>query len=209
MARYTDANCRLCRRELSKLYLKGDRCFSAKCPIEKKPQLPGQHTISRRKLSEYAIRLREKQKLRRIYGVLEHQFQRYFTMAVGQRAIPTGTRLLQILEARMDNVVFRSGFAPSRPAARQLVNHGHFTVNGRSTNIPSYSLKPGDRIEAKERSKGLSVLKDGIETVKGRSIPQWLHLTPEAMQVIVQSLPLREQIDVPVQEQLIVEFYSR
>jgi small subunit ribosomal protein S4 len=209
LARYVGSECRLCRRELIKLYLKGDRCFSVKCPIEKKPQLPGMHPISRRKLSEYAIRLREKQKLRRIYGVLERQFQRYFNMATHQRGVPTGTRLLQILETRLDNVLYRSGFAPSRAAARQLVNHGHFKVNGRSTNIPSFSCKSGDVVETKEASRNVAVMKDGIEAVKGRSIPEWLHLTPEAMQVVVQSLPTREQIDVPVQEQLIVEFYSR
>ncbi len=209
MARYTESECRLCRRELNKLYLKGNRCYSVKCPLEKKSQQPGQHGTSRKKMSEYGIRLREKQKLRRIYGVLERQFLRYFEMATGQREVPTGTRLLQLLETRLDNAIYRLGFASSRPAARQLVSHGHFLVNGRSTNIPSFSVSPGDVVEVKPGSRQIPLIHEGMEQMKGRALPEWLRLDSENMRAEVLSIPTREQIDAPVQEQLIVEFYSR
>ena len=209
MSRYTASECRLCRREVTKLYLKGDRCFSVKCPLEKKAQGPGQHGISRRKLSEFAIRLREKQKLRKIYGILERQFQRYFDSATRQREIPTGTRLLQLLETRLDNVVYRAGFAPSRPAARQLVGHGHMMVNGRSTNIPSFGMRPGDVVEVKAQSRDMAMIQEGVEQTKGRAIPEWMRMDAVNLKIEVVALPVREQIDTAVQEQLIVEFYSR
>jgi small subunit ribosomal protein S4 len=189
--------------------LKGDRCFSVKCPLEKKAQGPGQHGISRRKLSEFAIRLREKQKLRKIYGILERQFQRYFDSATRQREIPTGTRLLQLLETRLDNVVYRAGFAPSRPAARQLVGHGHMMVNGRSTNIPSFGMRPGDVVEVKAQSRDMAMIQEGVEQTKGRAIPEWMRMDAVNLKIEVVALPVREQIDTAVQEQLIVEFYSR
>lgn len=209
MSRYIGSECRLCRREVTKLYLKGDRCFSVKCPLEKKTQGPGQHGISRRKLSEFAIRLREKQKLRKIYGILERQFQRYFDSATRQREIPTGTRLLQLLETRLDNVVYRAGFAPSRPAARQLVGHGHMMVNGRSTNIPSFGMRPGDVVEVKTQSRDMAMIQEGVEQTKGRAIPEWMRMDAVNLKIEVVALPVREQIDTAVQEQLIVEFYSR
>lgn len=209
MSRYIGSECRLCRREVTKLYLKGDRCFSVKCPLEKKAQGPGQHGISRRKLSEFAIRLREKQKLRKIYGILERQFQRYFDSATRQREIPTGTRLLQLLETRLDNVVYRAGFAPSRPAARQLVGHGHMMVNGRSTNIPSFGMRPGDVVEVKTQSRDMTMIQEGVEQTKGRAIPEWMRMDAVNLKIEVVALPVREQIDTAVQEQLIVEFYSR
>ncbi|MEI6530293.1 MAG: 30S ribosomal protein S4 [bacterium] len=209
MSRYIGSECRLCRREVTKLYLKGDRCFSVKCPLEKKAQGPGQHGISRRKLSEFAIRLREKQKLRKIYGILERQFQRYFDSATRQREIPTGTRLLQLLETRLDNVVYRAGFAPSRPAARQLVGHGHMMVNGRSTNIPSFGMRPGDVVEVKTQSRDMAMIQEGVEQTKGRAIPEWMRMDAVNLKIEVVALPVREQIDTAVQEQLIVEFYSR
>lgn len=209
MSKYNDPNCRLCRRELVKLYLKGNRCFSLKCPLEKKAQHPGQHGAARKKLSEYALRLREKQKLRRYYAVLERQFRRYFDIATKQREIPTGTKLLQLLETRLDNVVYRLGFAPSRSAAHQLVSHGHFLVNGRPTNVPSYPLKPGDVIELKPISRNIPMIQEGMEQVQSRRIPEWLRLDPDNFRGEVLSLPTREQIDAPVQEQLVVEFYSR
>lgn len=209
MSRYIGSECRLCRREVTKLYLKGDRCFSVKCPLEKKAQGPGQHGISRRKLSEFAIRLREKQKLRKIYGILERQFQRYFDSATRQRETPTGTRLLQLLETRLDNVVYRAGFAPSRPAARQLVGHGHMMVNGRSTNIPSFGMRPGDVVEVKTQSRDMAMIQEGVEQTKGRAIPEWMRMDAVNLKIEVVALPVREQIDTAVQEQLIVEFYSR
>ena len=209
MSRYIGSECRLCRREVTKLYLKGDRCFSVKCPLEKKAQGPGQHGISRRKLSEFAIRLREKQKLRKIYGILERQFQRYFDSATRQREIPTGTRLLQLLETRLDNLVYRAGFAPSRPAARQLVGHGHVMVNGRSTNIPSFGMRPGDVVEVKAGSRDMAMIQEGVEQTKGRAIPEWMRMDAVNLKIEVVALPVREQIDTAVQEQLIVEFYSR
>jgi len=209
LSRYIGSECRLCRREVTKLYLKGDRCFSVKCPLEKKAQGPGQHGISRRKLSEFAIRLREKQKLRKIYGILERQFQRYFDSATRQREIPTGTRLLQLLETRLDNLVYRAGFAPSRPAARQLVGHGHVMVNGRSTNIPSFGMRPGDVVEVKAGSRDMAMIQEGVEQTKGRAIPEWMRMDAVNLKIEVVALPVREQIDTAVQEQLIVEFYSR
>lgn len=209
MSRYTDPDCRLCRRELVKLYLKGNRCYSLSCPLEKRSQHPGQHGVTRKKLSEYALRLREKQKLRRYYGLLERQFRKCFHLATRQREIPTGTKLLQLLETRLGNVAYRLGFAPSRGAANQLVSHGHFLVNGRPTNIPSYSLKPGDVIELKPGSREIPMVQEGMEQIKGRRVPEWLRLDPENFRGEVLSYPTREQIDAPVQEQLVVEFYSR
>lgn len=209
MARYTKPDCRLCRRELTKLYLKGNRCYSLHCPIEKKAQVPGQHGLSRKKLSEYSLRLREKQKLRRYYGLLESQFRRYFDIASRQREVPTGIRLLQLLEMRMDSVVYRLGFAPSRAAAHQLVSHGHFLVNDRPSNVPSRLLKPGDRLQVKPSSIDIPMLQESLEQSKGRVVSEWLRIEPEIYAAQVLAFPTREQIDAPVQEQLIVEFYSR
>jgi len=209
MARYTGPVCRLCRREGMKLFLKGERCYTEKCAIEKRNFPPGQHGKSRRsKIAGYGIQLREKQKVKRIYGVLEDQFRRYFEAADRQRGI-TGETLLQLLERRMDNVVYRLGLATSRAQARQLVRHGHFLVNGKKVDIPSYSLRPGDLIAIRPSSQKNATIAHAIEEVKGRGIPGWLSFDPAAAAGRVVSLPTREQINLPVQEQLIVELYSK
>ena len=208
MARYTDAVCRLCRREGQKLFLKGARCYSDKCSVGKRQYAPGQHGQGRKKLSEYGIQWREKQKAKRYYGVLESQFEKYFDMASNKKGI-TGENLLQILESRLDNVVYRLGFALSRPEARQLVRHGHFTVDGHKVNIPSYLVKPGAVITIKENSRSLPKMKAILEQTDGKVIPKWLDLDRNTLQAKVVNLCDREDIDLDVQEHLIVELYSK
>ncbi|NLW41456.1 MAG: 30S ribosomal protein S4 [Tissierellia bacterium] len=208
MAKYTGSVCRLCRREGPKLYLKGDRCYSDKCSFTRRPTAPGQHGQRRRKLSEYGLQLREKQKARRIYGVLETQFERYYKQAERMRGI-TGENLLQLLERRLDNVVYRLGFASSRAQARQFVLHGHITVNGKRVNIPSYLVDEGDVIAVREKSASniehFKALRDGTDRV----VVPWLQVDYEKLEGTVTALPAREDIDVPIQEHLIVELYSR
>ncbi len=208
MARQMGPVCKLCRREGMKLFLKGERCYSPKCAIDKRAYAPGQHGAAKRKVSEYALHLREKQKARRIYGVLERQFRRYFTKASRARGV-TGEALLQILETRLDNVVYRLGFASSRAEARQLISHGHFEVNGRKVNIPSYHVRAGDQVAVREKSRTLPRLQDLARLAAGHRIPDWLSADLEAMKGTVLRIPAREEIDIPVQEQLIIEHYSR
>ncbi|HHV28230.1 30S ribosomal protein S4 [Acetivibrio mesophilus] len=208
MARYTDASCRLCRREGEKLYLKGERCTTNKCSVSRRGYAPGQHGQNKKKLSEYGLQLREKQKARRYYGVLESQFRKYFDMAVKKKGI-TGENLLQILELRLDNVVYRMGLAASRPEARQLVRHGHFNVNGKRVNIPSYLIKLGDVIALNEKSKSSPKMKDNKELAASKPSPQWLEYDAEEMSAKVVALPAREDIDLPLKESLIVELYSK
>jgi small subunit ribosomal protein S4 len=209
MARYIGPVCRLCRREGMKLFLKGERCYTEKCAIEKRNFAPGQHGKTRKsKMAGYGVQLREKQKVKRIYGVLEDQFRRYFEQAERTRGI-TGETLLQLLERRLDNVVYRIGYATSRAQARQLVRHGHFTVNGRKVDIPSYSVKPGDVVSVRESSRKNASIVHAMEEVKGRGVPEWLQSSGEGMEAKVSSVPTREQINLPVQEQLIVELYSK
>ncbi|MBQ2840885.1 MAG: 30S ribosomal protein S4 [Oscillospiraceae bacterium] len=209
MARYTGAVCRLCRRENQKLFLKGDRCYTGKCAIDRRPaQTPGQHGKGRKKLSEYGLQLREKQKARRYYCVLESQFNKYFEMAVAKKGI-TGENLLRILESRLDNVVYRLGFAMSRPEARQLINHGHFTVNGKRVNIPSYLVKAGDIVALREKSRSLAKFKDVVEANSSRVAPKWLDFNKNTFEAKVMNLPDRADIDFPIEEHLIVELYSK
>jgi small subunit ribosomal protein S4 len=209
MARYIGPVCRLCRREGMKLFLKGERCYTEKCAIEKRNFPPGQHGKSRRaKLSGYGLQLREKQKVKRIYGVLEDQFRRYFESAERTRGI-TGEMLLQLLERRLDNVIYRLGLATSRSQARQLVRHGHFLVNGKKVDIPSYSVRQTDVITVLSRSQKNVTIEHAIEEVKGRGIPGWLSFDSASMSGRIVSMPTREQINLPVQEQLIVELYSK
>lgn len=208
MARYTEAQCRLCRREGMKLYLKGDRCYSGKCAIDRKGYAPGMHGQGRKKVSEYGTQLREKQKTRRVYGVLEKQFRNYFEKAERQQGI-TGENLLRLLERRLDNVVYRSGLGSSRVEARQLVRHGHFTVNGRKVNIPSFLTRVGDVIEVREKSKESPRLKELMDRAADRTSPPWLEFEPDQARGRIVALPTRDQIDVPVKEHLIVELYSR
>ena len=208
MARYTDPVCRLCRREGLKLFLKGSRCYSKKCSFEKRPTPPGQHGVRRRKVGDYGLQLREKQKVRRVYGVLEKQFRNYFIEATRHSGV-TGEYLLRSLELRMDNVVYRLGFAPSRAAARQMVAHGHFAVNGVPTNIPSYSLKIGDRIEVRESHKERELFKTVKETIRSHQAPDWLSLDAAKMSGSVLALPRRDQMPLDFNEQLVVEYYSR
>ncbi len=210
MARYTDAVCRLCRREGLKLFLKGDRCLSPKCAIEKRNFPPGDHGQKvnfRRKVSDYGMQMREKQKARRIYGVMEKQFRRYFRDA-NRREGMTGVTLLTTLESRLDNVVYRLGFADSRAQARQLVAHGHFAVNGRKTDIPSFSVSIGDAVAVRENSRAMTYFKDRSQTMQGRT-PAWLNLSIANMSGSVVNQPGREDIEIPLNEQLIVEYYSR
>ena len=207
MARYTGSVCRLCRREGMKLYLKGDRCYTDKCAITKRAYAPGQHGTSRRKLSNYGIQLREKQKAKRFYGVLESQFRKYFEIADKQTGI-TGENLLRLLESRLDNVVYRLGFASSRAEARQLVVHGHFRVSSKKVDIPSYLVSAGDIISVKERSKSSDKFRSLVENFKG-NVPEWLTVDMEKLEGTVLSLPSREDIDLPIAENLIVELYSR
>ena len=209
MARYVGPVCRLCRREAMKLFLKGERCYTEKCAIEKRNQPPGQLSRRRKpKLVGYGLQLREKQKVKRIYGVLEKQFRRYFEKADRHRGI-TGETLLQLLERRLDNVAYRVGFATSRAQARQLVRHGHFLVNGRRVNVPSYSLRAGDVVSIREGSRKNATIGHALEEVKGRGVPEWVEFNPTDISGRVVSLPTREQIALPVQEQLIVELYSK
>ncbi|AUW92964.1 MAG: 30S ribosomal protein S4 [Sulfobacillus thermosulfidooxidans] len=207
MARYTGPACRLCRREGVKLYLKGDKCFTDKCPVTRRAYPPGQHGQGRRKLSEYGVQLREKQKARRTYGIMEGQFSRYFEKASAKTGV-TGELLLQLLERRLDNVVYRMGFASSRAEARQLVRHNHFAVNGRRVNIPSFSVKPGDVVEVREGSRQKPRFKALLESPV-RTIPAWLEVQREELKGTVVRMPNRDEIDTPVQEQLIIEYYSR
>ena len=208
MARYTEAVCRLCRREGQKLFLKGDRCYSGKCAIEKRAYAPGQHGQARKKLSEYGLQLREKQKAKRFYGVLEGQFAHYYELAEKKNGV-TGENLLQILESRLDNVIYRLGFGLSRAEARQLVVHGHFLVNGQKVDIPSYLVKAGDVITIKETSRNLPKIKAIIEATEGKNIPSWLDLDTNTLTGKVVTLAKREDIDIEIEEHLIVELYSK
>jgi small subunit ribosomal protein S4 len=209
MARYIGPVCRLCRREGMKLFLKGERCYSEKCAIEKRNVPPGQHGRARKaKMVGYGVQLREKQKVKRIYGVLEDQFRGYFEEAERTRGI-TGETLLQLLERRLDNVIYRLGLATSRAQARQLVRHGHFLVNGRKVDVPSYSVKAGDVVTVGGTSAQNATIQHAMEEVKGRGIPEWLQFDPGNLSGRITSLPTREQINLPVQEQLIVELYSK
>lgn len=208
MARYTDANCKLCRREGEKLFLKGSRCLSEKCAIDRRAYAPGQHGQNiRRKVSEYGLQLREKQKVRRIYGILERQFRNYFEKAERKKGI-TGETLLQLLECRLDNIVYRLGFAPSRKAARQLVRHRHLTVNGRIVDIPSYNVRVGDVVRIKDKSKSMDIVHMALKESRGEEIP-WLRLNKAGLEGELLEMPKREEIPTPAQEQLIVELYSK
>lgn len=209
MARYIGSMCRLCRREGEKLFLKGERCYkSDKCAVEKRAYAPGQHGQNRKKMSEYGLQLREKQKAKRIYGILETQFRNYFETATTQKGI-AGDNLMILLERRLDNVVYRAGFARSRTEARQVVRHNHIQVNGKKVNIPSYLIKAGDVITLKEQSVSIQRFKDIYETTAGRVVPEWIVADTENGKISVQAIPTREQIDVPVNETLIVELYSK
>ncbi len=208
MARYRDSVCRLCRRENMKLFLKGDRCYSDKCAFDRRSYSPGQHGQRRTKVSEYGVQLREKQKVKRNYGLSEKQFRLTFAKAESHRGV-TGENLLTMLERRLDNVVYRLGFVSSRTQARQLVRHCHFLVNGRKVNIPSYIVRPNDIVELREGSRGIAVINDAIDAVIRRGIPQWLELDKASFKGIVRSMPVRDDIVMPIQEQLIVELYSK
>jgi small subunit ribosomal protein S4 len=208
MARYTGPVCRLCRREGIKLFLKGTRCYSGKCAIDRRSYAPGQHGQGRKKATEYGLQLREKQKARRIYGVLERQFRRYFAKAAREKGV-TGERLLQLLELRLDNVVTRAGFAASRNQGRQLVRHGHFTVNGQRVNIPSYLVKEGDVITVATKSLSVPLFQEYAESMRGRRVVPWISVELNAARATIVGLPKREDIDIPVREHLIVEKYSR
>ena len=209
MARYTGPVCRLCRREKMKLFLKGAKCDTMKCPIERRPYPPGEHgrTQLRRKDSEYLVQLREKQKARRIYGLMEKQFRNLYQEANRQKGV-TGENLLRMLELRLDNVVFRAGWGASRSQSRQLVRHGHVKVNGRRVTIPSYTVRKGDVVELGDRAKAMIVIRHNVDTLD-RQVPPWLEGASEGASVTVRDLPMREHIDVPVREQLIVELYSK
>jgi len=207
MARYTEAVCRLCRRERMKLFLKGAKCDTMRCPIERKPYPPGQHGRGRIRESEYLLQLREKQKCRRIYGLLEKQFRNLYAVAAREKGI-TGENLLRMLELRLDNVVFRAGFAASRNQSRQFVRHGHILVNGKRVTIPSYAVRKGDVVEIAPKAQQFIVLRHNLDTLD-RAVPMWLEAQVSDFKATVRDLPLREQIDVPVREQLIVELYSK
>ncbi|WP_456385568.1 30S ribosomal protein S4 [Desulfolithobacter sp.] len=209
MARYTGASCRMCRRENLKMFLKGDRCYSDKCSFERRSYAPGQHGQARfRKQSNYAIQLREKQKVKHMYGMLEGQFRRYFYMADRAKGV-TGENLLVMLERRLDNTVYRLGFACSRDQARQLIRHNHFLVNGKKVNIPSFQVSTGDEIVLREKSRKNEVITDNIEGAARRGIPSWLELDQANFKGTVKALPNRDEITMPIQEQLIVELYSK
>jgi small subunit ribosomal protein S4 len=208
MARYKDARCKLCRREGMKLFLKGERCNTAKCAFERRGYPPGEHGKDMKKQTGYSLHLREKQKVRRIYGILERQFRKYFEKAAALKGV-TGENLLSLLERRLDNVVFRLGLAPSRSAARQLILHGHFLVNDRMVNVPSYSLRAGDAVRVKDKSKENVIIKDTADRTKGRPIATWLELDRAKLSGKVVSLPTRDAIGLPINEQLIVELYSK
>lgn len=208
MARYTGPVCKLCRREGQKLFLKGERCYTDKCGIGRRSYAPGQHGQDRKKISEYGLQLRTKQKARRFYGIQESQFRNYFDIAASKPGI-TGENLLRLLECRLDNVLYRLGFASSHAQARQLVLHGHITVNGKKTDIPSYNLKPGDVVAFKEKSRGNETIKGIVEANSARPVPKWLDVDRTAFQGKVLSLPNREEIDLSIEEHLIVELYSK
>jgi len=208
LARYTKSNCRLCRRENLKLFLKGERCYTEKCAYDRRNYPPGQHGQSRKKFSDYGTQLREKQKVKRIYGILENQFRNIFKEADRQKGI-TGETLLALLERRLDNIVYRLGFSNSRDEARQLVRHNHFLVNQSKVNIPSYLVKPGDVIELREKSKKIVRILEALEGVARRGVPQWLELDKDQMKGNMKSFPVREDITLPIQEKLIVELYSK
>ncbi len=208
MARYRGSECRLCRREGLKLFFKGDRCYTEKCAFERRGYAPGEHGQARKKHSDYGVQLREKQRLKRMYGLLEKQFKGYFERADRMKGI-TGSNLLMLLERRLDNVVFRLGFAPSRNDARQLVRHSHFLVNGKKVNIPSYMVRKDDVVELREKSRKVLPILDSLETVARRGIPGWLELEKETFKGVVKAIPTREDITMPVQEQLVVELYSK
>ena len=208
MARYREAVCRICRREGDKLFLKGDRCYTDKCAIARRSYAPGQHGQGRKKMSEYGTQLREKQKAKRYYGLLENQFYHYFELA-SKMAGKTGENLLKVLESRLDNVVYRAGFAMSRPEARQLVSHGHFTVNGKPVNIPSYMVKAGDVVAIVEKSMSSDKIKGVLEANASRPALNWLSVDKNKAQATVVNLPERSEIDLQVEEQLIVELYSK
>ena len=208
MARYTDSVCRICRREGAKLFLKGSRCYTKKCAFERRPSPPGQHGVRRRKVGEYGLQLREKQKVRKTYGVLEKQFRNYFIAAENRPGV-TGENLLRSLELRFDNVVYRAGFAPSRAAARQLVNHGHFAVNGRPTDISSFQLKPGDKLEVRESRRTREPFKVAKETLRSHQPPEWLTIDAAKLAGAIVDQPRRDQMPLDLNEQLVVEYYSR
>ncbi len=207
MAKYTGPKCKLCRREGAKLYLKGERCYTDKCAFERRPYAPGEQGESRRKKSEYGQQLREKQKVRRIYGIMENQFRNYFSRAARQRGV-TGDNFLKLLETRLDNTVFRMGFATSRAQARQFVLHGHIIVDGRKVNVPSYQVSEGDTISVKDASRKKNFIKDVLEINAEQTPPEWLSVNMEKAEGTVVSLPERDDIDQPINEQLIVEYYS-
>ncbi|MBW2205383.1 MAG: 30S ribosomal protein S4 [Deltaproteobacteria bacterium] len=209
MARYTGSSCRQCRRENLKLFLKGDRCYGDKCAFERRPYAPGQHGQRRAgKFSDYQLQLREKQKVKRIYGVLEKQFRRYYYRAEKQKGI-TGTNLLILLECRLDNIIYRMGFAASRDQARQLIRHNHFMVGNRKVNIPSYQAKVGDIVQIRERSRKVASILGAMETVIRRGIPSWIELNKENFKGTLSALPNREDLTMPIQENLIIELYSK
>lgn len=208
MARYTEATCRMCRREGMKLFLKGDRCFMDKCAFERRAYAPGQHGQGRKKNTDYGIQLREKQRAKQIYGVLERQFRGYFHMADRMKGV-TGDNLLLLLERRMDNMVYRMGFARSRTQARQLVRHGHFSVNGHRVDIPSYLLRTGDTVTVIDKSRKVQTIVESIEAVDRRGVPEWLSLEKDKFAAKVVAYPSREQLALPIQEHLIVELYSK
>jgi len=209
LARYTDSSCRLCRREGLKLFSKGDRCYSEKCSFERRDYVPGDHgQMHKKQRSDYGVQLREKQKLKRMYGLLEKQFRGYFEKADKQKGI-TGTNLLVLLERRMDNMVFRMGFSNSRIEARQLISHGHFLVNGKPVNIPSFLLKAGDEVCVKEGSRKVVRITGALETVVRRGVPHWLELDRDNFKAKIKLLPVRDDLTMPVQEQLVVELYSK
>ena len=208
MAKYNDAKCRLCRREGAKLFLKGDRCFSDKCSQDRRPYAPGQHGRARKKGSEYALQLREKQKVRRMYGVLENQFHGYFVSADMAKGV-TGANLLAILERRLDNVIYRMGFANSRSQARQMVRHGIFTLNGHKVNIPSLQVRVGDEISVPENNRKIPVIAEAQEAIARRGRPAWLEVDGSAFKCVIKALPQRDDIQTPINESLIVELYSK
>ncbi len=208
MARYTESVCRLCRREGLKLFLKGERCYTDKCAIERRNYPPGEHGQARSKFSEYALQLREKQKVKRMYGIMERQFRRYFHLAERSRGI-TGETLLLLLEQRLDNMVYRMGFATSRAEARQLVRHGHFLVDARKVDVPSYLLNPGQTVSVRESSRSIARIVDNLAQAERRGVPDWLEVQREAFSARVKALPTRADLTMPINEKLVVELYSK
>jgi len=208
LAKYTEASCRICRRQGLKLFLKGERCYSDKCAYERRAYPPGQHGQGRIKVSDYGIQLREKQKVRRMYGVLERQFRRMFEVADRRKGV-TGWNLLLMLERRLDNMAYRAGFASSRAQARQLVRHGHFSVNGKKVSIPSYMVSAGDVVAVREASRNCRQILESLESVQRRGVPSWLELSRERLEVMVRNFPSREDLTMPIQAQLVVALYSK